>query len=83
LRSVLLAIAAAFLLAACGSPAALTAQAVECEKGDVEILDSNFKREGVTTAWCARCKDKVFQCASTPARDRVECREAKPGTPCN
>jgi hypothetical protein len=82
LRNLLLATLAALALAACKSPAALTADATNCGLTEVEIVDSEYKRQGVTTAWCARCKGKTYQCVSTPARDRVECREARPGGPC-
>ena len=66
----------------CKTSSALTADAIDCAVTDVDIIDSEFKRQGVTTAWCARCKDKVYQCATTPERDRVECREPGPGSPC-
>lgn len=82
MRSLILAVAAVAALVACKSPAALTADATNCGLTEVEIVDSEYKRQGVTTAWCARCKGKVYQCVTTPARDRVECREPKPGTPC-
>jgi len=75
--------AAAILLAGCKTPTALTADATDCGVTEVEIVDSDYKRQGVTTAWCARCKGRTYQCVTTPARDRVECREPKPGTtPC-
>jgi len=74
--------AAAALLVACKSPTALTADAIGCGVTQVEIVDSEYTRRGVTTAWCARCEGKVYQCVTTPARDRVECREPKPDTPC-
>lgn len=70
------------VLVGCKTSSALTADAIDCGVTDVDIIDSEFKRQGVTTAWCARCKDKVYQCATTPERDRVECREPGPGSPC-
>jgi hypothetical protein len=82
LRCAVSILAAVLLLAACASPSAMTAKATHCGRTEVQILDSQYKREGVTTAWCARCKDKNYQCVTSPARDRVECREARPGTPC-
>ena len=69
-------------LVACKTSTGLTADAIGCGVTDVDIIDSEFKRRGVTTAWCARCGDKVYQCATTPERDRVECRESAPGGPC-
>jgi hypothetical protein len=72
----------AWLLAGCKTSTALTAEAVGCSLADVEIVDSPFKREGSTTAWCASCQGRLYQCAATPARDRVECREVKSGGQC-
>lgn len=70
------------LLGACTSPERLTARATPCSTGETTILPSEFKREGVDTAWCARCKDKIYQCATNAARDKVECFEARAGGPC-
>jgi hypothetical protein len=83
LRSSILAAAAALVLAGCKTPTALTAQATGCGVTEIEIVDSDYKRQGATTAWCARCKERLYQCVTTPGRDRVECREPRPGaTPC-
>jgi hypothetical protein len=78
----LLAVAgAAIVLSGCKSPSALTAEATACRVTEIEIVDSDYKREGVTTAWCARCRDVTYQCVTNPRRDRVECRETVAGTP--
>ena len=82
MRSILLAVVAATLVCACKTPTAMTARATGCSTKDVEIVDSRYKREGSTTAWCARCKGKVYICAASTSRDRVECREAITGSPC-
>ena len=62
MRSILLAVVAATLVCACKTPTAMTARATGCSTKDVEIVDSRYKREGSTTAWCARCKGKVYIC---------------------
>lgn len=72
----------ALALTGCKSPTALTASATGCGVTEVEIVDSAYTRQGVTTAWCARCKGKLFQCASNAGRDRVECRPATSPGPC-
>ena len=82
LRALWTSLLLAAVLAGCKTPVALTAEAIGCRRTDVDIVDSEFKRQGSTTAWCARCEGKLYQCAATPARDRVECRAAKPGGPC-
>lgn len=82
LSRLLFAAVMAALLVACKSPTALTARATGCTTTEVEIVDSEFKRTGSTTAWCARCKGKNFSCATNTGRDRVECLEARAGSPC-
>ena len=71
------------MLSGCKSPTALTASATGCGVTEVDIVDSVYAREGTTSAWCATCKGKLFQCASNPARDRVECRPATSPGPCD
>lgn len=79
----LAAVAAVLVLPGCKSPSALTAEAIGCRVTEIEIVDSEFKREGSTTAWCARCEETTYQCATNPERDRVECREVADGAaPC-
>jgi hypothetical protein len=70
------------LIAACTSQSRLTQNAINCRSRDVTIVDSRFKRQGVETAWCARCKDKLYQCATNADRTTVSCVEAKEGGAC-
>jgi hypothetical protein len=72
----------AIVPAGCKTPSALTADAIGCNRMSVDIVDSEFKRQGIKTAWCASCEGKLYQCAASAARDRVECRPAKPAGPC-
>lgn len=71
------------ILSGCKSPTALTARATGCGVTEVDIVESAYAREGTTSAWCAMCKGKLFQCVSNPARDRVECRPAARPGPCD
>ncbi|MEX0958705.1 MAG: hypothetical protein WDZ63_05405 [Burkholderiales bacterium] len=76
-------VAVVLVFSGCKSPSALTAEAIGCRVTGIEIVDSEFKREGSTTAWCARCEDVTYQCATNPERNRVECREVADGAaPC-
>jgi hypothetical protein len=70
------------LSAACASQDRLTARATGCSSRDVTIVSSDFQRQGVETAWCARCDAKVYQCATNADRSEVQCFEAKEGGPC-
>lgn len=79
----LLLLAAAVLLAACTSQSKLTANATGCSTRDVTIVGSDFKREGIETAWCARCGDKLYQCATNADRTNVKCFEPREGGPCS
>jgi len=36
----------------------------------------------VTTAWCASCGGKMYQCASNADRTKVQCREIKADEMC-
>jgi hypothetical protein len=82
LKTILLATALALCLSACKSPTALTAKATGCRVTELDIIDSQYKRTGSTTAWCARCKGTNYTCVTNTARDHVECREAAAGSPC-
>jgi hypothetical protein len=66
----------------CKSPSQMTAKEIGCNTRDVEIIDSEFKRNGSMTAWCARCGDRLYQCMTNPRRDRIECRRVDVGPPC-
>jgi hypothetical protein len=79
----LLLLAAAVLLAACTSQTKLTANATGCSSRDVTIVASDFKREGIETAWCARCGTKLYQCATNADRTNVKCFEPREGGPCS
>jgi hypothetical protein len=79
----LLLVVPAVVFAACASQDRLTAKATGCSSGDVTIVGSEFKRQGVETAWCARCGAKLYQCATNADRTDVKCFEAKEGGPCS
>jgi hypothetical protein len=70
------------LAAGCASKDSLTAKAVGCKSSDVKILPSEYKRQGVETAWCAQCAGKRYQCVTNPERSKVQCVEAREGTTC-
>ena len=67
-------LAAASVAAACTSPERLTSKATPCATGQVKVVSSEFSRKGVTTAWCAECKGKLYLCATDAERTNVECR---------
>ena len=68
---------AAVLVAACTSQQRLTSDATPCSTKEVQIVPSEFSRSGSTTAWCAECKGKLYQCASTADRTRTQCKLAR------
>lgn len=70
-------------LAACTSQERLTRKATGCDS--VTIVGSDFKRQGVETAWCARCDSstKLYQCATNAERTNVQCFEAREDSPCS
>ncbi len=63
----------AALSTGCSSPERLTSKATPCSTGQVRIVGSDFSRRGVTTAWCAECKGKLYLCATNAERTKVEC----------
>jgi hypothetical protein len=73
-------------LSACNSIETMTAEQIGCETREVRILESQFKRFGSETTWCARCTGANaggnYVCATNPSRERVECRAVPPGPPC-
>jgi len=81
-KPIVLAVLVALALVGCASKERLTARATGCRVIDVSIVDSDFQRAGSTTAWCAKCGGKRYQCATSPDRDRAQCVEARPGTTC-
>lgn len=74
----LIALALAGALAGCQTQSALTGKAVNCRTASVDIVKSRYSREGSTTVWCAKCREKLFLCVSNPEHSRVECKEATP-----
>ncbi len=76
-RPFLLILAIASLAAGCTSQERLTAKATPCTTKEVSIQQSAFSRNGSTTAWCAECKGKLYQCATTTERTHVECHVAR------
>ena len=78
----LLGVAAVIALTACASQERLTADATGCSKRHVTIVASDFKRDGVETAWCARCGAKLYQCVTNADRTTAKCFEPKEGGPC-
>ena len=63
-------------LAGCATQSSRTADAVGCRRNDIDILNSQYKREGSTTVWCARCKDNIYKCVGNAEKTRLECRPA-------
>jgi len=63
-------------LSGCKTQSAMTAGATGCGTMSVDIVKSRYSREGSTTVWCAKCKNKLYQCVTNPERSRVECKEA-------
>lgn len=68
----------AFLaLTGCATKSQRTAKAIGCDVTSVDILHSEASRRGVTTEWCARCKDALYRCVSNADRDKLQCRPAR------
>jgi hypothetical protein len=80
IRIVLLALlmAAVCSLSGCKTQSAMTANATGCRTISVDIVKTRYSREGSTTVWCAKCKNKLYHCVSNPGHSRVECKEAGP-----
>ena len=79
-RSLLL--ASLLLAAGCASQSNLTAKAIGCSIGEVDVVPSVFKQRGTQTAWCATCKGKRYQCATNAERSRTVCAPSKEGDGC-
>lgn len=75
IKSLLLAIVAVCAVAGCKTQTTLTADATGCRVTEVDVIKSRYSRDGTTTAWCAKCKGKIYHCVSNPERSRVECKE--------
>jgi hypothetical protein len=82
-HSVLLLLLVPMVAAACSSPERLTSKATPCRTGEVSIVTSDFARRGVTTAWCAECKGKLYLCVTDTERSKVECRPSTPDDACH
>ena len=81
-KRILLALALAGAAAGCKTQTGLTAGATGCSVTDLDVIDSRYSREGTTTAWCAKCREKIYHCVSNPDRSRVQCKEAGTWDPC-
>jgi hypothetical protein len=66
-------IALGLLTVACTSQERMTSKATPCGTREVKIVNSDFSRRGVTTAWCAECKGKLYVCATNADRTTVQC----------
>lgn len=75
---ILVLLAAVCILPGCKTQSTMTAGAIGCSTMSVDIVKSRYSREGSTTVWCAKCKNKLYHCVSNPGRSRVECKEAAP-----
>jgi len=73
---ILFLVAVVCVLPGCKTQSAMTAGATGCGTTSVDIVKSRYSREGSTTVWCAKCKNKLYQCVSNPDHSRVECKEA-------
>lgn len=71
-------VALACALAGCKTQSAMTAKATNCRTISVDIVKSRYSREGSTSVWCAKCREKLYLCVSNPEHSRVECKEATP-----
>lgn len=81
-KRMLLVIALACAAAGCKTQTGLTAEATGCSVTDLDVIKSRYSREGTTTAWCAKCREKIYHCVSNPERSRVQCRQAIPADQC-
>jgi hypothetical protein len=83
LKALLPVVLVAILSFGCKTQSALTADATNCGRTEVDIIKSRYSRDGTTTAWCAKCKGRIYHCVSNPERSRVECREGNPENVCD
>lgn len=81
-RASRLLLAALLLVAGCATQSKLTAEAIGCKTGDVDIVPSMFQRQGRETAWCATCGGKRYQCATNADRTRTQCVPSREGDGC-
>ena len=69
------------LLSGCSSKEMMTRSALGCSIRDLEIIPSEFERQGSRTNWCAKCEGKTFWCTTNAARSKLTCREGGAGRP--
>jgi hypothetical protein len=65
------------------SKEALTGRAVGCSTRSVDLLPSEYDRKGMETSWCAKCKDKRYQCVTNAERTRTVCKASVDGDGCD
>jgi hypothetical protein len=75
---ILILVAVVCALSGCKTQSEMTAGATDCRAISVDIVKTRYSREGSTTVWCAKCKNKLYHCVSNPDHSRVECKEAAP-----
>jgi hypothetical protein len=75
---ILLFVVVACALSGCKTQSAMTSRATGCRTMSLDIVKSRYAREGSTTVWCAKCKEKLYLCVSSPDHARIECKEAAP-----
>ena len=69
------------LLSGCSSKEMMTRSALGCSIRDLEIIPSEFERQGSRTNWCVKCEGKTFWCTTNAARSKLTCREVGAGRP--
>ena len=81
IRCVICLFSAILLLSGCSSKEMMTQSALGCSIRDLEIIPSEFERQGSRTNWCAKCEGKTFWCTTNAARSKLTCREVGAGRP--
>lgn len=75
IRCVICLFSVILLLSGCSSKEMMTRSALGCSIRDLEIIPSEFERQGSRTNWCAKCEGKTFWCTTNAARSKLTCRE--------
>ena len=60
IRCVICLFSVILLLSGCSSKEMMTRSALGCSIRDLEIIPSEFERQGSRTNWCAKCEGKLF-----------------------
>ena len=81
IRCVICLFSVILLLSGCSSKEMMTRSALGCAIRDLEIIPSEFERQGSRTNWCAKCEGKTFWCTTNAARSKLTCREVGAGRP--